>query len=65
MRVLDPNEKFAGHTNVNFKGEIMSARSVLRYAVQDNGEIGPEGCPSAGCNGMDEVIDKNYIIFTV
>jgi len=40
IRVLDPMKKYLG---------------LLIYAVQDDGVITADGCPSPGCDGRDEV----------
>lgn len=40
IRVLNPMKKFLG---------------ILLYAVQNDGVLGTEGCPSPGCDGKDEV----------
>merc|ERR1719361_1517243 len=40
IRVLNPMKKFLG---------------ILLYAVQNDGVLGPEGCPSPGCDGKEEI----------
>ena len=51
----------------NFSGKFL--RMYVRYAVQNDGVIGIEGCPSPGCDGKQEVkvgtfeqVDKNFRI---
>jgi len=52
-----PSEYFPGQLmdiHVRSFNPIKKFLGILIYAVQNNGEIGPEGCES-GCDGKDEV----------